>query len=585
MKRKGNHTWLQHIKLMDELILLSTLISTLILLVVQLAAMTVITSSMFSDLRSKAVITAAETVGFLQNPLYNVEDDQAKRIGEELLSSGRVSGITIASAVSGVILDKQNGVASRHIPVSLRDIYIEDIHLGSVELRFSDRDVIATRNMLFMITVIIVLACISANLLAYRLVILKRARKPIEGIFAGIARIADGNYDSTIAMTKFPDVNAIIVPMNEMAARIRMKNRELVELNTQLEHRVAERTAELQKSLTELHQAQDHLVASGKMTTLGYLSAGMAHELNTPLGAIIASNRLVVDFLAKKQRPLLDFLLSLDTAEQDLYDLVLELGLEKSMKLDAMVSGRNKAKGLKALLEKRGIPNSSTVAGYLVDLGIGDQVDSLGGLLATQRNAEILSWAIDPVSSRRMAEIIDLAGEKAAKVVLALRSYLSPEAENSSQVVSVENEMEKVLTLMQNLLKHGIVIHREYSGVKVNGSSDKLGQVWLNLIRNAAQAMEFKGDLYLRTQKRNGKVLVSVRDTGPGIPVAIANHIFEPFFTTKKEGEGIGLGLDICKRIVEAHHGDITFTSVPGNTEFLVTLPAFLEVSGENAEI
>jgi len=585
MKKAGKHSRLRHIKLMDELILFSTLISTLILLVVQLAAMTVITGSMFADLKSKALITAAETVGFLRNPLYNVEDEQAKRIGEELLSSGRVSGITIVSAVSGVLLEKQNGAVSRQIPVSYREIYLDDIHLGSVELAFSDRDVIATRNMLFIITVLVVLACISANLLAYRTVILKRARKPITGIFDGIAEIAEGNYDSTIAMTKYPDVNAIIVPMNEMAARIRMKNRELMELNTLLEQRVAERTAELQKSLTELHQAQDHLVASGKMSTLGYLSAGMAHELNTPLGAIISSNRLVVDFLAKKQRPLLDFLMTLDAAEQDLYDLVLELGLEKGMKLDAMVSGRKKARELRAVLEEKGIPNSAAVAGYLVDLGIGDQVDTLGGLLASARNAEILSWAIDPVSSRRMAEIIDLAGEKAAKVILALRSYLSPEAENSSQLVSVEDEIEKVLTLMQNLLKHGIEIHRDYSGVTVNGSPDKLGQVWLNLVRNAAQAMDYKGHLYLRTEEKDGQVLVSVTDTGPGIPDAIKNRIFEPFFTTKKEGEGIGLGLDICKRIVEAHRGSISFSSVPGRTEFLVTLPAGVEVSGDSAEI
>jgi len=585
MNRPAEPARIHHINLMDELILLSTLISTVILLVVQLAAMLVITASMLADLQVKAAITADETVGFLRNPLYNVEDDQAIRIGEELLASGRVSGIEIVSGVAGVLLSRHSDDESKHIPAISRDILIDDLYLGSVMLSFSDRDVRATQRMLFMITVIVILACISANLLAYRFVIRKRARKPLESIFTGIAEIAGGKYDSPVALTLFPDVNRIIVPINEMASSIRRKNRELVEINALLEQRVSERTAELQKSLEELHQAQDQLVASGKMSTLGYLSAGIAHELNTPLGAIISSNRLVLDYLGKKQRPLLDFLLSLDASDRDLYERALEMGLEKSMKLDAIMSSRKKTREVQVVLEASLIPNSAAVAGCLVDLGIEDCWRELGDVLASQKNAEILSWVMDPVSSGRMAEIIDVAAQKAAKVVLALRSYLSPEAENPTLLVSVDNELEKVLTLMQNMLKHGIEIRREFSGVQVYGSPDKLGQVWLNLIRNAAQAMNFKGCLTLRTGKTGDRVIVSIVDSGSGIAPEIQDRIFEPFFTTKKEGEGIGLGLDVCKRIVEAHGGEITFRSRPGETEFLVSLPGCVEVPAGNAEI
>ena len=87
---------------------------------------------------------------------------------------------------------------------------------------------------------------------------------------------------------------------------------------------------------------------------------------------------------------------------------------------------------------------------------------------------------------------------------------------------------------MHNMLKYGVQIKREFTDVRVLGSSDALGQVWINLIRNAAQAMDFKGELIIRTEIRGEKALVSIIDSGSGIPGEIADHIFEPFFTTKK---------------------------------------------------
>jgi len=173
-----------------------------------------------------------------------------------------------------------------------------------------------------------------------------------------------------------------------------------------------------------------------------------------------------------------------------------------------------------------------------------------------------------------MAEIVDVAAHKAANVVSALRSYLNPAMNEVSRVVEVDRDIEKVLLLMNNLLKHGIQVQCEFSGVHVLGSSDKLAQVWLNLIRNAAQAMDFKGQLIVRTEQKDGWALISVIDSGPGIPDSIVDRIFEPFFTTKKEGEGMGLGLDICRRIIGSYHGTLSATSMPGCTEFCVRLPS-----------
>ena len=109
-------------------------------------------------------------------------------------------------------------------------------------------------------------------------------------------------------------------------------------------------------------------------------------------------------------------------------------------------------------------------------------------------------------------------------------------------------------------------------GVFVTGNRDRLNQIWMNLINNALQAMDYRGALTITSEHQSEWVVVSFADTGHGIPAEIAERVFEPFFTTKKHGEGIGLGLDIARSIVEGAGGRIEFESEPGNTVFRVYL-------------
>ncbi|HVT09693.1 MAG TPA: ATP-binding protein, partial [Polyangia bacterium] len=101
----------------------------------------------------------------------------------------------------------------------------------------------------------------------------------------------------------------------------------------------------------------------------------------------------------------------------------------------------------------------------------------------------------------------------------------------------------------------------------------ELNQVWTNLIHNAIQAMDGRGDILIETKVQDRDVIVAIEDSGPGIPPDAAGRIFEPFFTTKAKGEGTGLGLSICARIVEKHGGTIQVDSRPGRTRFEVRLP------------
>jgi signal transduction histidine kinase len=102
----------------------------------------------------------------------------------------------------------------------------------------------------------------------------------------------------------------------------------------------------------------------------------------------------------------------------------------------------------------------------------------------------------------------------------------------------------------------------------------ELNQVWTNLIDNAVQAMDGSGTLTIRTSLSEVDAVIEIGDTGPGIPADVLPRVFEPFFTTKPVGEGTGLGLDISWRIVvNRHHGDLSVTSQPGDTRFVVRVP------------
>lgn len=102
---------------------------------------------------------------------------------------------------------------------------------------------------------------------------------------------------------------------------------------------------------------------------------------------------------------------------------------------------------------------------------------------------------------------------------------------------------------------------------------DDLLHLWTNLIMNAVQAMNYSGKLNISGNRENGYAVVKVEDSGPGIPDSLREKIFDPFFTTKPPGEGSGLGLDICLKIVEKHNGIISYDSKPGKTVFTVKLP------------
>jgi len=174
----------------------------------------------------------------------------------------------------------------------------------------------------------------------------------------------------------------------------------------------------------------------------------------------------------------------------------------------------------------------------------------------------------------RLISEIEISTKRISHLVQAIKEY-SYMDQASMQKVDLHQGLENTLTILHHRLKGGIRVVREYDEnlPKICAYGGELNQIWTNLISNAIEAMQGKGELRVRTARELDRVLVEIGDNGPGIPAAVLPHIFDPFFTTKGVGEGTGLGLDTVCRIIRNHRGEIRVSSHPGDTRFQVYLP------------
>ena len=144
------------------------------------------------------------------------------------------------------------------------------------------------------------------------------------------------------------------------------------------------------------------------------------------------------------------------------------------------------------------------------------------------------------------------------------------------QRIDVRTGLEQTLVILRHRLKHGIEVRRDYADdlPEIEAYGSELNQVWTNLVDNAADAMDGVGEITIRAEPDpGGGVIVTICDSGPGIPPDVRARLFEPFFTTKPPGKGTGLGLHISHNVIARHGGRIEVDSEPGRTCFVVTLP------------
>lgn len=298
------------------------------------------------------------------------------------------------------------------------------------------------------------------------------------------------NYRQTLAVYAV----ALLLAFGVIAIRLRSSfsaldslNSELQDSNVNLEKIVDKRTHALSKALEDLKMQQGQLIQSEKMASLGQMVAGVAHEINTPLG--YASSNV-------------------------------EIVRESMQSMDGTVDAESLAE---------------------FDMLLADTEYGLTQI---------------------------------AELVMSLKDF-SRVDRSQSQLFDLNEGIETALKICNSQLKDGVKVTRMFAELpQISCAPSQLNQVFLNLITNAAQAMDGNGQICIRSSFDDGFVEVAISDTGSGMDEDTRAHIFEPFFTTKPVGKGTGLGLSIVFRIIEDHGGTIRVESELGKgTEFFIRLP------------
>jgi two-component system, NtrC family, sensor kinase len=316
---------------------------------------------------------------------------------------------------------------------------------------------------------------------------------------------------------------SLLILIGWLLSKLAVSYRLLNEANRVLESRVEERTRELSGALQQLKESESQLIQTEKMSSLGQMVAGIAHEINTPLAYVKNSLGSVAGKLP------------------DVKQLIVETNkLLKLMEDSSPDPARLQAK----YVAVRDLVNHFAEQQALAELG---QLanDGLYGI------------------------------EQISEIVLNLKNFSRLDRSKVSSF-NLNEGLDSALILAKHELKH-LSVKKHFSDIPaITCSPSQLNQVFLNLINNAAQAIESGGgEITLATRMEGADhVAVEIADNGKGIPPEIMSKIFDPFFTTKAVGKGTGLGLSISYKIIEQHGGSISVDSIVGQgTRFTIVLP------------
>lgn len=310
-----------------------------------------------------------------------------------------------------------------------------------------------------------------------------------------------------------------------------------------------------------------------KLAALGKLSAGLAHELNNPAAAARRAAEELRDAGLKAQLLALQHDARFFPGGREALSALQRETAGVTVHLDPLAMS-DAEDTLGGWLEDRGVEDAWDLAPALAAAGVNrERLEQLAGKLGARSLAGGLGWLVATLEIVGLADEVRVSAGRISELVGAMKEYTYLDR-GAPLEVDVVSGLENTLIILGHKLK-GVSIGREYAeGLpKVPGHGGELNQVWTNLIDNAADAVDGHGRITIKAFEDGDRVAVEVSDNGPGIPREARGRVFEPFFTTKEIGSGTGLGLDIVRRVVAGHGGDISVDSKPGETRFTVRLP------------
>jgi signal transduction histidine kinase len=322
-----------------------------------------------------------------------------------------------------------------------------------------------------------------------------------------------------------------------------------------------------------------------KMAALGKIAAGLAHELNNPAAAArraVASLRDTFQIFREAAAHLDAHALSV---EQRAAVPALESELAQRATAPAPMDSLERSdceEAIAACLLRHGVAHAWELTPALVDAGCeAAWFDRVYAQFPGDVWPDFLARIAASLTIGTLLDQIENSTGRISDLVRAIKEYTYMD-QGPDQEVDIHQGLESTLLMLRHRLKQGVTVKLDFDRTlpKVCARGSELNQVWTNLIDNAVDAMEGKGELRIRTARELDHLLVEIGDSGPGIAPEVQAHIFEPFFTTKGVGQGTGLGLETVHRIVQEHSGNIAVQSVPGDTRFQIRLPLQHQHSG-----
>ncbi|BBO91681.1 response regulator [Desulfosarcina ovata] len=319
-------------------------------------------------------------------------------------------------------------------------------------------------------------------------------------------------------------VSRDITEAHQHSEEIRALNQKLKKISSEL----IKKNLTLESTLKNLERTQAQMAQSEKMASIGQLAAGVAHEINNPTGFVSSNLKTLGDY------------------QTDMNRLIEEY---QSLKT-----------GLKTL-------------------PFGSLPESISAMIAKLEATETeidIEFIQDDVN-----ELIDdcrEGTERIKKIVEDLKHFAHP-GEDRMTETDINKGLESTLNVVYNEIKYKATVVKEFDDVPVvYGFPQQLNQVFMNILVNAAQAIEKSGRITIKTGQVDQMVEVRISDTGCGIDATHLPRIFDPFFTTKDVGKGTGLGMNIAYNIIKKHNGDIRVESAKGKgTTFIIRLPIYNE--------